>query len=207
MKGLLVHGCYDQATFRTLEALGVENFAFDLRARSSHLVTFKSLNEILTGSKISRAVLMFSDDSKETILSSIDLLKGSGKSFLLEFRDKRSAEFYESIGLPYFWYFSPDAEWKKILSSPKCEGIILPLNHQSLYHNLPHLWTILEERNLPIYLHAQTFEEASFFEDKDDILASLDLSDEVQISYRNVDQLRLRTMKLWRKLNESPARQ
>jgi len=207
MKGLLVHGCYDQATFRTLEELGVDQFAFDLRARSTHLVTFKALNEIISGSRFSRAVLVFADDSKETVLSYLDLLKGTGKSFLLEFRDKRPAEFYESVGLPYLWYFSPDADWKSILSSPKCEGIILPLRHQSLYHNLPHLWTILEEKHVPVYLHAETFEEASFFEGKDDILASLDLSDEVQISYRNVDQLRLRTMKLWRKLNESPARQ
>ena len=160
MKGLLVHGCYDQATFRTLEALGVENFAFDLRARSTHLVTFKVLNEILSVSKNSRAVLMFSDDSKETILSSVDLLKHTGKSFLLEFRDKRSAEFYESLGLPFLWYFTPEGDWKNILSSSHCKGIILPLSHQSLYHDLPHLWTILEERELPIYLHAETFEEA-----------------------------------------------
>lgn len=207
MKGLLVHGCYDQATFRTLEALGVEQFAFDLRARSTHLITFKTLNEILVSSNISRPVLVFSDDSKETILSFLDLLKGSRKSFLLEFRDQRPAEFYESIGLPYLWYFSPEADWKKIISSPNCEGIILPLGHKSLYHDLPHLWTLLEEKEMPTYLHAETFEEASFFEGKDDILASLDLSDEVQISYRNIDQLRLRTMKLWRKLNESSARQ
>ena len=207
MKGFLVHGCYDQSTFRTLETLGIENFAFDLRARSTHLVTFQSLKEILAGSRISRAVLMFADDSKETILSALDLLKGSGKTFQLEFRDKRPAEFYESIGLPYLWYFSPDGDWEKILRSSRCSGIILPLGHRSLYHDLPHLWTVLEERALPIYLHAESFEEASFFEGKDDILASLDLSDEIQTSYRNVDQLRLRTMKLWRKLNESPARQ
>lgn len=207
MKGLLVHGCYDQATFRTLEALGVDNFAFDLRARSTQLITFKELKEILAASHFSRTVLMFSDDSKETILSSIDLLKHTGKSFLLEYRDKRSAESYEKVGLPYLWYFSPDADWKNVLKSSLCEGIILPLRYQSLYHDLPYLWTILEERNLPIYLHAETFEEASFFEGKDDILASLDLSAEVQVSYRNVDQLRLRTMKLWRKFNESPAGQ
>lgn len=207
MKGLLVHGCYDQATFRTLESLGVEQFAFDLRARSTQLVTFKALNEILSGTHLGKFVLIFADDSKETVLSFLDLLKGSGKSFLLEFRDKRSAEFYESIGRPFLWYFSPEGDWKKILSSRNCEGIILPLGYQSLYHDLPHLWTLLEERELPIYLHAENFGETSFFDGKDDILGSVDLSDEVQVSYRNVDQLRLRTMKLWRKLNESSARQ
>lgn len=207
MKGLLVHGCYDQSTFQTLSTLGVENFAFDLRAKSLNLVTFKNLKEILSVSKFQTQVLIFENDTRETILSFLDLLKDTGKTFILEFRDNREASFYASFGVPYLWYFRPDGDWEKILTSGKCEGIILPLKHQPLYQDLPHLWTLIEEKEIPIWIHAENFQEAEFFENKKSIQPSLDLTTEIQVSYRSVDQTRLSTMKLWRKLNESSAGQ
>ncbi|MES2529339.1 MAG: hypothetical protein V4598_19785 [Bdellovibrionota bacterium] len=207
MKGLLVHGCYDQSTFQTLTTLGVENFAFDLRGKSTNLVTFKNLKEILSVSPFQTHVLIFEDDTRETILSFFDLLKNTGKSFVPEFRDNKDAAFYSSFGKPYLWYFRPEGEWEKILKSDFCEGIILPLKYQSLYQDLPHLWTLIEEREIPIWLHAENFVEAEFFENKKSIQPSLDLTAEIQISYRSVDQTRLSTMKLWRKLNESSAGQ
>lgn len=203
MKGPLVHGCYDQATFRTLESLGVRNFAFDLRARSPNLVTFRTLKELLSLSRSERSVLVFENDTRETILSSLDILKDTGKNFLLEFRDQRDVSFYEGVGRPFVWYFSPEGDWKKILTSQNCEGVILPLKFQSLYHDLPHLWTAIEANNLSVMLHAEDFEEATFFEGKENIQASLDLTSVA----RTVDQVRLRTMKFWRKINESAAGQ
>lgn len=207
MKGLLVHGCYDQSTFQTLSNLGVENFAFDLRGRSHNLITFKNLKEILDLSRFENQVLIFEDDSQETILSFLDLLKTTGKKFTLEFRGTRDLAFYVSLGKPFLWYFRPEGEWEKILETRLCEGIILPLKYQSLYQDLPHLWTLIEQRDLPIWLHAENFGEAEFFENKKSIQPSIDLSAEIQISYRSVDQTRLSTMKLWRKLNESSSRQ
>ena len=66
---------------------------------------------------------------------------------------------------------------------------------------------MIEEREVPIWLHAENFLEAEFFESKKNIQPSLDLTAEIQVSYRSVDQTRLSTMKLWRKLNESSAGQ
>ena len=207
MKGLLVHGCYDQATLRTLENVGVDAFAFDLRARSQNLVTYKVLRDILPLVRAEEVVLIFEDDSRDTVFSFLDLLKDSGKSIVLQFRDRRPAEFYENLGRPFLWYFSPDADWMKILQLKNCDGVILPLKHQPLYHHLPHLWTLIEEQNLRLWLHAENFREAEFFEGKQNIQASLDLSPEVHSSYRSVDQTQLKNMKLWRKLNESAAGQ
>lgn len=207
MKGLLVHGCYDPATLSTLSDLGVESLGLDLRARSSNLIPFRTLRELLPQISSREIVLIFGDDSRDTIFSFLDLLKDTGKTFLLEFRDKRPAEFYESIGKTFLWYFSPDADWMKILSVKNCGGVILPLKHQELYHHLPHLWTLIEEKNLRLWLHAENFSEAEFFEGKKNIQPSIDLSGDVQRAYRSVDQAQLKNMKLWRKLNESAAGQ
>jgi hypothetical protein len=207
MKSLLVHGCYDESTFQTLTTLGVENFAFDLRAKSTNLVTFKNLKEILSISSFQTQILVFENDTRETILSFLDLLKDTEKSFILEFRDCRESDFYTSLGQPFIWYFRPEGDWEKILSSQLCQGMILPLKYQTLYQDLPHLWNLIDEKEIPIWLHAENFSEATFFEDKKSIQPSLDLTSEIQLSYRSIDQTRLSTMKLWRKLNESSAGQ
>jgi hypothetical protein len=163
------------------------------------------LKEILPSCR--NPFLVFENDSKETILAILDLLKNVTSSTHLEFRDKKDPAFYQSLGLPYVWYFSPDAEWMNIISASRCEGIILPLKYQDLYHDLPHLWTLIEERNLRIWLHAENAEEAKFFEGQNEIHGSLDLAADVHTSYRAIDQTRLRSMKIWRKNHESPARQ
>lgn len=207
MKGLLVHGCFDSLTFSTLLSLGVESFAFDLRARSVNLIPFRTLLELVQQTKLPETILVFGNDTRETILSSLDMLKGNQANLLLEFRDNQSARFYESLGVPFFWYFRPDGDWMNILKSENCRGVLLPLSHQNLYQSLPHLWTLIEENHLRVYLHADNFSEASFFEGHQNILASVDLVGDVQTSYRNVDQGKLRTLKLWRKSNESAAGQ
>lgn len=203
MKGLLVHGCYDKHTFRTLEALDVEYVGFDLRARSPALVTYKTLLEILPEMKDKRPVLVFQDDSREMIMSYLDLLKGRHGDLLLEFRDKKNREFYENLKRPFVWYFSPDADWQGIISSANCEGVILPLKYQSLYHDLPHLWTLIEENEHRIWLHAESAEEARLFDGNENIQASFDLTTVFQSGARMIDQEHLKSMKCWRKINES----
>lgn len=207
MKGPLVHGCYDLQTFKTLSSVGVETFAFDLRARSSNLVTYRQLRDLLGQLPVSDVILIFAEDSADTIASFLDLLKDTGKNFHLEFRDQQVPTYYERVGRPFYWYFSPDADWSEILKLKNCVGVFLPLRYQNLYHQLPQLWAIIEAGNLAIWLHAETLAEASFFEGKTDVQVSVDLFPELQRSYRTVDQATLRTMSLWRKLNESPAGQ
>jgi hypothetical protein len=207
MKGLLVHGCYDKNTFRTLESLGVDYLGFDLRARSPNLITFTSLKEILPEVRSQQAVLVFENDKRETILSYLDLLKNTGNRFLLEFRDSKPKDFYESFSRPFIWYFTPDADWMGIISATNCAGIILPLKFQDLYHDLPHLWTLIEENDLRIWLHAESFTEAEFFKGKDNIQASLDLTSEIHSGPRTIDQSALKNLKFWRKINECPSGQ
>ncbi len=207
MKGLLVHGLYDKNTFRTLEVLGVDYLGFDLRARSTNLITFTSLKEILPEIRHQEAILIFENDSRETVLSYLDLLKDTGKNFHLEFRDKQSKEYYGSFSRPFIWYFSPDADWSGIISAQNCAGVILPLKFQDLYRDLPHLWTLIEENNLRIWLHAETFEEGEFFKGKDNIQVSLDLTSVFQSGQRKIDQDNLKNLKCWRKINECPSGQ
>ncbi len=207
MKGLLVHGCFDKTTFTTLLSLNVQSFAFDLRARSANLISFRSLQELLKLNPKTESVLVFANDTRETILSALNILKPSHDNLLLEFRDNQKAEFYESLGLPYLWYFRPEGDWRNILKSENCCGVLLPLEFQDLYQSLPHLWTLIEENHLRVYLHADNFTGADFFVGHDEISASVDLAADVQNSYRNVDQIKLRSMKLWRKSHESAAGQ
>ncbi len=207
MKGLLVHGCFDKTTFSTLLSLGVQSFAFDLRARSANLIPFRDLHELLKVSPKTETILMFANDTRETILSSLDLVKKDHQNLILEFRDNQKAEFYESVGVPYLWTFCPEGDWRNILTSDNCRGVLLPLSFQDIYHSLPLLWTLIEENHLRVYLHADNFSETDFFLGHENILASVDLAADVQTSYRTVDQSKLRTMKLWRKTNESTAGQ
>ncbi len=207
MKGSLVHGCYDKNTLKTLESLGVDSLGFDLRARSSNLVTFTALKEILPEVRHQEIVLVFENDSRETIFSYLDLLKHTGKNFLLEFRDNKPKGYYESFSRPFVWFFTPDADWKGIISLQNCAGIILPLRFQDLYHDLPHLWTLIEENDLRIWLHTETFDEAEFVKGKDNIQLSLDLVSEIRPGPRKIDQEALKRLMFWRKINECSSGQ
>lgn len=204
MKQLLINGCYDQQTFQTLTDLGITRFAFDLRARSPNLVTFAQLQEfakILSGQEV---VLIFENDRQTTIASSLDLLKGSVKC-LLEFRDYREADYYRMVSHPFLWMFNPEGDWKNILKVPALKGILLPIVFKEQYSSLPDLWQGIEQRGLDVYLHAENFEIASAFVSQSELNLSVDMTDEVETNYRQVDQERLKHLKIWRKLNENIA--
>ena len=57
-----------------------------------------------------------------------------------------------------------------------------------------------------MYLHAENFEESLDLDLDEDLKFSLDLSPEIESGFRQVDQSKLKGMKIWRKLNESSAR-
>jgi hypothetical protein len=204
MKQLLINGCYDQQTFQTLTDLGITRFAFDLRARSPNLVTFTQLQEftkILSGKEV---VLIFENDRQSTIASFLDLLKDSVKC-LLEFRDYREADYYRMANHPFLWMFNPEGDWKNILNVASLKGILLPLSLKEQYSRLPDLWKGIEERGLDVYLHAGTFEIASAFVSEPELKLSIDMTEEVESKYRQVDQELLKHLNFWRKLNENIA--
>lgn len=207
MKSLLIHGCYDSTTLDTLTGKGIKEFSFDLRGRSSNLIPFRDLQMLLKKVPLARIFLTFENDRKETILSFLNLLSDLPITFTLIFRDAREAAFYEDLKKPFFWMFNPEANWKEILEVKNIQGILLPLKYQLHYQRLPELWETLERKHLDVYLHAETFEETAFIKADDEMKLSIDLGQEVEESFRKINQNKLDQMKIWRTFNENPAGQ
>lgn len=207
MNSLLIHGCYDSQTLDTLKDLGIKEFSFDMRGRSPNLIPFKVLTDILKKLSTEQVFLTFENDRKETVLSFMNLLKNEPFSFFLIFRDVQISSYYEELKLPFYWMFRPDADWQSILDLENCRGVILPVKYQLQYQRLPEIWNLIDEKFLDVYLHAESFEETLFMNLGQEIKLSLDLTSEVEKSYRSIDLDKLKKMKIWRRLNESSAGQ
>jgi hypothetical protein len=207
MKDLLVHGVYDRDTLQTLREKGIRALAFDLRGRSANLVPFRQLQELLPLLGGEEVYLTFGDDKKETVLSFLNLLEARFPNVGLIFRDVRPAAFYQGLGRSFYWLFDPAGDWREILSLDAASGVLLPLRYQSDYQRLPELWRLVDERNLAVYLHAESFEQSLFVNLHGGLKLSIDLTSEVERSYRSVDQEKLRTMRLWRSAHANPAGQ
>jgi hypothetical protein len=198
MHEILIHGVFEEATLETLFSKGVRQIGFDLRPRSSELITFKQLKYLLGRHKFSKKILMFADEKPEVILSSLDLLKDFGRDFLLEFRDQQTAAWYRQLNYPFLWMFHPYADWEGILESDMLMGILLPLEWRSHYQALPRLWELIEQRHLDVYLHANNFAEAEELKNNNSVSLSLDLAGEFLNGPRSIDQERLSNHLLWR---------
>ena len=207
MNSLLIHGCYDSKTLETLKNLGTKELAFDLRGRSANLIPYRDLVSLLKNLSTERVFLTFENDQKETIHSFLNLLKNEPFVFTLIFRDHQDYRFYRDLNLDFYWMFDVDGDWRSILSLPNAKGVFLPIKSQTLYHKLSGLWELIEDRNLDVYLHADSFEQTLFMNLGQEIKLSLDLSKEVEQSFRSVDQEKLSKMKIWRRLNENSAGQ
>jgi hypothetical protein len=206
MNALLIHGVYDSGTLGTLKEKGVKDFSFDLRGKSPNLITYRDLQDALKLLAGSEVFLVFENDKRETIVSFLNLLKDQPVKFKLIFRDSLGPTFYEQLGTPFYWLFSPDGEWADILRSKNCKGVLLPLKFEPYYKRLPHLWELIDELGLDVYLHAETFEETTFIKNISEIKLSIDLSPEVESGYRRVDQDRLSGQKIWKRLYENSHR-
>jgi hypothetical protein len=204
MNSLLIHGVYDAKTLGTLKDKGIKEISFDLRGRSPNLIPFSQLQELLKTVALQDIFLTFGTDKKETIKSFLNLLNGN---FKLIFRDNQSADFYQSIGAPFFWMYSPEGDWKSILSVSNCLGVILPLKYELEYKKIPAMWSLIEEKNLDVYLHAETFEQTILIKNAGDVKLSIDLTTEVETSYRTVDQNKLAGFKIWSRFNENSSLQ
>jgi hypothetical protein len=207
MNSLLIHGIYDPETLKFLKDSGIKELSFDLRAKSSNLVPFRDLQTLLKMITSEKVFLTFEDDKKETILSFLNLLQSEPLKFYLIYRDSRPASFYKDVGEPFYWMFTPDSNWKEILTLKNCRGVLLPMKFQNEYIKMPELWALIESGNMDVYLHAESFEETQFLTAVQDIKLSIDLTNEVEKKYRTVDQEKLKKMKIWRKLNENSAGQ
>ena len=208
MNSYLIHGIYESQTLATLKELGINEFSFDLRGRSPNLIPFYELQSLLTKLPVvNRIFVTFENDKKETILSFLNMLEKSRVKIFLMFRDQQNPAFYQGLNQSFYWMFNPHCDWKSILSLDLAHGVLLPLKYQEMYRSLPELWKMIEKKNLDVYLHADNFEQGLFVTPSQDMKLSIDLTSEVEKSFRLVDQEKLRQMKLWRKLNENSARQ
>lgn len=196
MKSLLVHGCYDSETFRLLESFGVRAFGFDLRPSSPNLVTFGELKKILKGRALERVLLLFANEKLSTVESAIDLLKDSGVHIELEFRDSQSSQYYALTGHPFFWFWRPEGDWRNILELSNLKGVILSTNDRSSLLN-GEFWEQLQGKSLEVYIHTETLSEAEALIGDPELSLSVDLTSEVETSYRRVDLEKLRNYKLW----------
>jgi hypothetical protein len=198
MEQILVNGVYDEVTLQTLLSNGITGIGFDLRSRSSDLITFKQLKHLLANYSISKKILIFENEKAEVIHSSLDLLKQFSKSFILEFRDYLPASWYAQFNFPFYWMFNPHADWKAIVQNEMMIGILLPLEWQGHYQALPELWEVIEQRHLEIYLHANNFAEAEKLKNNVKVNISVDLTGQFLKGPRFIDQERLQQHVFWR---------
>lgn len=205
MKTPLVHGCFDHATLSTLHHLGISQFGFDLRAMSPNLITFRDLKSVLKSFKFQQIVLTFENDKSSTVLSFMDILKGDVPDILLEFRDQQSAGYYHTLDCPFIWMFHPAGDWRNILALPMLKAVLLPMEWKKEYQALTEFWELIDHRQLEVFLHAKSLDEAETIEHLSEVNLSLDLTGEIEKSFRCVDQERLMKMQLWRRLNENSS--
>jgi hypothetical protein len=195
MTSLLVHGCYDAFTLKTLSSMGVQDFGFDLRPQRPNFLTLEELRGLLRTLLCEEVVLTFGHEKQKTILAMLDLLKDLPMDFLPEFRDERPAAEYEAIGVPFLWLFHPGAKWQEILRVPNLEAVLLPLRWQEWYHSEPGFWALVEKYEVRVLLHAETFDEANFFVGKQELAMSLDLATGWEKGFRQMDPEKLRKLK------------
>lgn len=196
MKNLLFQGIYDTKTFTNLKNIGVSDFAFDLRPYSPNFTPLASIKNILDHAFSEQFFLTFSHESKGTIESFKNLLKSYPLQFKTLVRDQNEFSHLSQLD-EFYWMFNPVSNWREILLLPKLKGVFLPIDFQDFYVEETDVWRIIEARNLSVYLHAKSFEQSLTLHHDKDLKLSIDLTREVESSYRNVDLGKLNKMKIW----------
>ena len=204
---LLIHGVFDAQTLKTLHSLNVSRIGFDLRGKSLNLIPFHVLKSLIPNLKLQQHYLTFENDKLETVLSFLNLLGEDKNKFYLEFRDQMPASYYASINHPFVWFFHPEADWQNILHLPLVRGIILPVKFQSYYQGLPKFWHMVQELNIPVILHVDSFSDLELYVREKNLTLSVDLGRELESGFRKIDQARLQNLSIWRNLNETFAGQ
>lgn len=199
---LLIHGVFDAQTLKTVQQLNCQRIGFDLRAKSLNLVPFHVLKTLIPLFTWHKNYLIFENDKDSTVASFLSLLGEDKNKFELEFRDSLPVTFYDSFDHPFSWFFHPEGDWQNILRSPRLKAIILPVKYQGLYKNMPKLWDVVGQRNLQVILHADSFKELELYVREKNLTLSVDLGNEMEMGFRQIDHSRLFNLRLWRMNNE-----
>ncbi|MBA2404003.1 MAG: hypothetical protein H0V66_04460 [Bdellovibrionales bacterium] len=195
---LLIHGVFDATTLKTLQALYVPAIGFDLRGKSLNLIPFHVLKSFIPSLKTQKCYLTFENDKVATVVSFLSLLGNEKDKFELEFRDTQHVSYYASIPHPFTWFFHPEGDWENILTLPQLKALVLPVKYKEVYQNLPHLWQMIQARDLKVILHVESFEDLELYVQDKNLNLSVDLGKEMEIGFRQIDQFRLMNLSIWR---------
>lgn len=195
---LLIHGVFDATTLKTLQSLNVPRIGFDLRGKSVNLVAFHVLKNLIPSFKLAQAYLTFENDKLATVNSFLSLLGDDKEKFNLEFRDTQHVSFYASLNHSFTWFFHPEGDWQNILTLPNLKALVLPVKYQDIYQQLPKLWQMVEARKLEVVIHVESFSDLELYLHEKNLTLSVDLSKEMEVGFRQVDQFRLLNLSIWR---------
>ncbi len=202
-----INGIYDTRTIKGLRALGCSKFCFDFRVRSFNFLQQHQFLKILENhyTTSEQIVLKYENEANFVIQKMIDDLKKIEKINLLhnvclEFSDNLGPEFYDQFEIPYYWHFSKEVKWSRILKSKFLKGIIIPFStleeaHESgQYYNFVNNFHSMfispnKEAKLELGLDfdwtSNLLPSLTEFFDFD--FLSLSINDKVETCYRNVD--------------------
>ncbi len=204
---LLVQGVYDIQTLKTLQQQNISGLAYDLRGKSLNLIPFHVLKTIIPLFKTHKNYLIFENDKIQTVHSFLSLLGEDKHKFELQFRDNLGIDYYSQVHHAFGWFFSGEGDWRNILKLPMLKTLILPADLQSNYQNQPELWDLVHQRHLEVIIHVNSFAELEKFPLEKNLHLSIDLGKEMEISFRQIDQVRLSNLSLWKSSYESASGQ
>lgn len=190
MGSLILNGVYDLNLLNISRAPDVR-WGADFRGRSPQFITFEQFKKIAhTLFETDKIMIIFEDENYQTVISFIDLIKKENlrAQWCLQFRDKQSVSYYQTLGFSFSWVFNPEANWREILSLANLESLILPVEFSDSYTD--EFWEIIDRRGLEVYLHFHSFQD--FFKFKNinsGVNLSLDLTHEIELSYRRPNQV------------------
>ncbi len=194
MSSLILNGIYDLNLIKALQAPGVL-WGMDFRAQSLQFLPFHQFqNFVKSISPLDEVVITFADEKIETIHSFINLFENENikAKWSLCFRDSKEVSYYQQINSSFSWFFSEQSDWKEMMGLPKLNRIIIPI---SVATHLPsEFWDLADGRGLEVVLHFNSFQELFSFKNINrDVCISVDLTSEVEHSYRRPNLLLIQT--------------
>ncbi|WP_044557452.1 hypothetical protein [Halobacteriovorax marinus] len=201
---VIVAGIYDKRTIQRLKEVGVDQLSFDFRAKSFNFLQQHIFMQLQQELQIQEKIYLHFENEADFVISKIlddlKLSRGSANTYL-EFSDMNSDQFYDKFETPFLWHYNFESPFiDKIPNAKYLRGIIFKfsdllklhedgvlLNFCNNFHSL--YINCLKDENFKLILQldwdSNLFASISEHFDFTDI--SLNISDKVEICYRNVD--------------------
>jgi hypothetical protein len=200
---LRLDGLYDIRTLKFALEQGVYEFGIDFVPTSLNFCQLQVLIELINESNDQgkRFFLKFKNDN-EWVISKI--LEDMNKNFPfmhetvypIEFWDIRGPEFFDNFEHPYYWGYSPEGNFKKVLEGKNLVGIILDyeiLDEMYLSGRINSFiqtfYQLTREKSLDVVLKTKWASQyiPSLFDGLEFDSISVPIDESVEICYRNVN--------------------